>query len=80
MKSIIDKRLFLSTTQVLILERGSVKTVSMKPSIIYTGIIRQIIWNVLVARGATPNKFLKIQPDMDTIPAMYIKGTAEIQL
>ena len=78
MKSIIDKRLFLSTTQVLILgERFCKDGINETLDYLHRDYQANYLADVLVARGATPEQILKIQPDMDTIPAMYIKGTAE---
>lgn len=79
MLSIVDKKLFLGTAQVLIFgERLSQNGIyealdffQRHNEVEYDNV------NVLVAKGATPKDLLEIETDMDSIPAMYIKGTIE---
>lgn len=78
MKAIVDKRLFLSTTQVLILgERFCKEGINEALDFMRRNYNSEYLMDVLVARGVTPEEILKIQSDMDAIPAMYIKGTVE---
>ncbi|HHW47889.1 MAG TPA: Ger(x)C family spore germination protein [Clostridiaceae bacterium] len=76
--SIVDKRLFFSTAQVLILgerllQKGMVEVLDFfqRENDINYGM------NILVAKGVTPGEILEIENDMDSIPAVYIKETAE---
>ncbi|MDN5276103.1 MAG: spore germination protein [Clostridiales bacterium] len=78
MKSIVDKRLFLSTTQVLILgERFCKDGINEALDFLHRDYQSEYLADVLVAKDVTPEQILKVQPDMDVIPAMYIKGTIE---
>lgn len=78
MKSIVDKRLFLSTTQVLILgERFCKDGINEALDFLHRNYQSEYLADVLVAKDVTPEQILKVQPDMDVIPAMYIKGTIE---
>ena len=78
MKAIVDKRLFLSTTQVLILgERFCKEGINEALDFMRRNYNTEYLTDVLVARGVTPEEILKIQSDMDAIPAIYIKETAE---
>jgi spore germination protein KC len=78
MKAIVDKRLFLSTNQILILgERFCKDGIDEALDFLHRNYQSEYRADVLVARGTKPEEILKIQPDMDAIPAMYIKGTAE---
>lgn len=79
MLSIVDKKLFLSTTQVLILGEGLSKK-GINEVLDFFERDSEIEYDtvdVLVAKGATPKDLLEIETDMDPIPAMYIKKTAE---
>lgn len=78
MLATIDKKLFLSTTQVLIigekLAQDGIKEVldffERDHEMNYT-------MDVLVAKDATPDEILRMESDIDTIPAVYIQSTAE---
>ncbi len=78
MLSVIDKKLFLSTAQILIigenLSRDGIGEIldffQRDHEIDYS-------MEVLVANGATPREILEVETDMDAIPAVYIKGTVE---
>lgn len=78
MKSIVDKRLFLSTNQVLILgERFCKDGINEALDFLHRDYQSEYLTDVLVAKDVTPEQILKVQPDMEAIPAMYIKGTIE---
>jgi len=76
--SIVDKRLFFSTTQVLILgerllQDGMIEVLDFfqRENDIDYGM------NILVAKGVAPGEILEIENDMDSISAVYIRETAE---
>jgi len=78
MMSIVDKKLFLSTTQVLILgERLSKNGISEALDFFQRSHEVEYEMDVLVARNATPKEILEMETDIDPIPAVYIKGTIE---
>nr|WP_276576429.1 Ger(x)C family spore germination protein [Caldicoprobacter algeriensis] len=78
MKAMVDKRLFLSTVQVIILgEKLCREGVNEALDFLHRDYQVEYLADVLVARGCSPKDILKIQPEMDVIPAMYIKGTIE---
>lgn len=78
MKAVVDKRLFLSTLQVIILgEKLCREGINEALDFLHRDYQVEYLADVLVARGCSPEDILKIQPEMDAIPAMYIKGTIE---
>ncbi|NLX71408.1 MAG: Ger(x)C family spore germination protein [Clostridiales bacterium] len=78
MKSIVDKRLFLSTVQVLVLgERFCKDGINDALDYLHRNNQAEYLADVLVARGTSPEQILNIQADMDVISALYIKGTVE---
>jgi len=78
MLSIADKRMFFSTTQVLILgEKLSQDGIEEVMDFFLRDQEMDYEMIILVAKDATPEEILKIETDMDSIPAMYIKGTVE---
>lgn len=78
MLSTVDKKLFLSTAQVLILgERLSKNGINEALDFFQRDHEVQYKMDVLVAKGVTPKDILEIENDIDTIPAVYIKKTAE---
>lgn len=78
MLSIVDKKLFLSTTQVLILgERLSKNGINEVLDFFQRYHEVEYKMDVLVARDVTPKDILKMETDIDPIPAVYIKGTIE---
>lgn len=78
MLAIIDKKLFFSTAQVLILGENLSKD-SIVEVLDFFQRDHEIDYtmDVLTAKGATPKEILEIETDMESIPALYIKGTAE---
>jgi spore germination protein KC len=79
MLSIVDKKLFLGTAQVLILGEGLSKN-GINEVMDFFQRNHEMEYDtvdVLVAKDVTPKDLLKIETDMDPIPAMYIKKTAE---
>lgn len=78
MLSIVDKRLFLSTAQILILgERLSENNINEVLDYFQRDHEVEYKMDVLVAKGITPKEILEMETDMDSIPAVYIKGTIE---
>jgi spore germination protein KC len=78
MLSIVDKRLFLSTAQVLVLgERLSRDGIEEVLDFFQRDHEIDYSMVVLVAKGATPRKILEMETDMDSIPAVYINETVE---
>jgi spore germination protein KC len=78
MLSIVDKRLFLSTAQVLILgERLSRDGIEEVLDFFQRDHEIDYSMTVLVAKGATPREILEMETDMDSIPAVYINETVE---
>lgn len=76
MLSIVDKKLFLSTVQVLILgERLSENGINEVLDFFQRKHEVEYEMDVLVARDATPKEILEMETDIDLIPAVYIKGT-----
>jgi len=75
MLSIVDKRLFLSTARVLILgERLSKDGINEVLDFFQRDHEVEYKMDVLVARNATPKEILEMETDIDSIPAVYIKG------
>jgi hypothetical protein len=78
MLSVVDKKMFLSTAQVLILgERLSRNGINEALDFFQRDHEVGYTMDVLVARYATPKEILEMETDIDSIPAMYIKGTIE---
>ncbi|MDN5301393.1 MAG: spore germination protein [Thermoanaerobacteraceae bacterium] len=78
MLSQVDKRLFLSTTQVLILgERLSKDGIVGVLDFFQRDHEVEYEMDVLVAKDTTPTELLQIENDIDPIPAVYIKKTVE---
>lgn len=78
MLSVVDKKLFLSTTQVLILgERLSRNGIDEVLDFFQRNHEADYEMDVLVARNSTPKEILEIETDMESIPAVYIKGTVK---
>jgi len=78
MLSIVHKKLFLSTTQVLILgERLSKDGIDEVMDFFQRDHEIDYEMIILVANGVTPGEILRMETDMDSIPAMYIKNTVE---
>lgn len=71
--SIVDKRLFLSTAQVLILgERLSQDGIEEILDFFQRNHEISYLMAILVAKGVTPREILEMETDMDSIPAVYI--------
>ncbi len=78
MLSMADKKLFLSTTQVLILgEKLSQEGIYEVLDFFQRDHEIEYKMDVLVAKGVTPKEILEMETDVDAIPAVYIKGTVE---
>lgn len=78
MLSMVDKKLFLSTTQVLILgERLSENGINEVLDFFQRDHEVEYEMDVLVAKDTTPKEILEMETDMDSIPAVYIKKTVE---
>lgn len=78
MLSQVDKRLFLTTAQVLILgERLSKEGIVEVLDFFQRDHEVNYEMDVLIARDVTPAELLEIENDIDPIPAMYIKKTVE---
>lgn len=78
MLSEVDNELFLSTAQILILgERLSKNGINEVLDFFQRDHEVQYKMDVLVAKGVTPEEILKMETDIDSIPAVYIKGTIE---
>jgi len=78
MLSIVDKRLFLSTAQVLILgERLSQDGIEEVLDFFQRDHEIDYSMTVLVAKGVTPREILEMETDMESIPAVYINETVE---
>ncbi len=78
MLSIIDQKLFLSTSQILILgERLSENNIGDVLDFFQRDHEVGYKMDVLVAKDVTPKEILEMETDMDSIPAVYIKGTIE---
>jgi len=78
MLSIVDKRLFFSTAQVLILaERLSQDGIEEVLDFFQRDHEIDYSMTVLVAKGVTPREILEMETDMESIPAMYINETVE---
>jgi len=76
--SVIDKKLFFSTAQVLILgERLSQEGIEEAMDFFHRDHEFDYKMNILVAKGATPKEILEIESDIDSIPAVYINSTVE---
>ena len=78
MLSEVDNELFLSTAQILVLgERLSKNGINEVLDFFQRDHEVQYKMDVLVAKGVTPEEILKMETDIDPIPAVYIKETAE---
>ncbi len=78
MLSIVDKRLFLSTAQVLILgERLSQDGIEEVLDFFQRDHEIDYSMTVLVAKGVTPREILEMETGIDPIPAVYINETVE---
>jgi len=76
--SIVDKKLFLTTSQVLILgERLSQDGIEEALDYFQRDHVIDYTMDVLAAKDVTPGEILEIETDMDSIPAVYIKGTSK---
>jgi len=76
--SIVDKKLFFSTAQVLILgEKLSQDGIEEAMDFFQRDNEMDYLMDVLVAKDVTPREILEIETDIDAIPAIYIKGTIE---
>ena len=79
MLSIVDKKLFLGTVQVLILGRGLSEN-GINKALDFFQRDHEVEYDtvdVLIAKNVPPKDLLEIETDMDPIPAMYIKKTAK---
>lgn len=76
--SIVDKNIFLSTAQVLILGEKLAQD-GIEEVLDFFQRDHEIDYEmiILIAKDATPEEILKIETDMESIPAIYIKGTVE---
>lgn len=78
MLSIVDKKMFLSTAQVLILGENILQDgLEEVMDFFHRDHEFDYEMNILVAKDATPREILEIESDMDAIPAVYINGTIE---
>lgn len=78
MLSKVDKKLFASTAQVLILgERLSQDGFNEALDFFQRDHEVEYKMDVLVAKGVTPKEILEMETDMNSIPAVYVKGTIE---
>jgi len=74
----VDKKLFASTAQVLILgERLSQEVINEALDFFQRDHEVEYKMDVLVAKGVTPKEILEMETDMNSIPAVYVKGTIE---
>lgn len=78
MLATVDKKLFFSTAQVLILSERLARE-SLEESLDFFQRDHEVdyLMNVLVAKDVSPAEILEIESDMDTIPAVYISETVE---
>jgi spore germination protein KC len=78
MLAVVDKKLFLSAAQVLILgERLAQDGIEEVLDFFQRDHEVSYLMDVLVAKGATPDEILRMESDIDDIPAVYIQGTVE---
>jgi spore germination protein KC len=76
--STVDKRLFLSTAQVFIIgEKLSQDGMEEVLDFFQRDHEINYLMIVLVAKGATPGEILKMETEIESIPAMYIKEAVE---
>lgn len=76
--STIDKKLFLSSAQVLILgEKLSRDGLEKVIDFFQRDHETNYLMIILAAKGVTPGEILEMQTDIDSIPAIYIKETVE---
>ncbi len=72
----VDNKLFASTAQVLILgETLSEDGINEALDFFQRDHEVEYKMDVLVAKGVTPKEILEMETDMDSIPAVYVKGT-----
>jgi len=78
MLSIVDKKLFVSTAQVLILGE-KLSQEGIEEALDFFQRDHEIDYGmiILVAKGVTPGEILKMETDMESIPAVYIRETVE---
>ena len=79
MLSIVDKKMFLGTIQIIILGEGLSRN-GINEIMDFFQRDHEIEYDsvdVLVAKGTTPKELLELENDMDPIPAVYIKKTVE---
>lgn len=78
MLATVDKKLFFSTAQVLILSERLAQD-SLQESLDFFQRDHEVVYlmNVLVAKGVSPAEILAMESNMDTIPAVYINETVE---
>lgn len=78
MLATVDKKLFFSTAQVLILSERLARE-SLEESLDFFQRDHEVdyLMNVLVAKDVSPAEILAMESDMDTIPAVYISETVE---
>lgn len=78
MLSIVDKKMFFSSAQVLILgEKLSQNGIEEALDFFHRDHEFDYEMNILVAKGTTPKEILEIESDADSIPAVYINGTVD---
>ena len=78
MLAVVDKKLFLSAAQVLILgERLAQDGIEEVLDFFQRDHEVSYLMDVLVAKGATPDEILRMESDIDDIPAVYIQGTVK---
>jgi len=76
--STVDKKLFFSTAQILILgERLSQDGIEEALDFFHRDHEIDYTMDVLVAKGISPKEILEMENDMGSIPAVYIQGLVE---
>jgi len=78
MLAVVDKRLFFSVAQVLIISESLARE-GIEEILDFFERHHEVsyLMNVLVARGVSPDEILRIESDIDPIPGVYIYGTVE---
>lgn len=79
MLSVVDKKIFLSTAQVLVIGEKLLIQHSLEEILDFFHRDQEFDYEmiVLVAKDATSEEILRIETDMDPIPAVYISETVE---
>jgi len=79
MLSVVDKKMYLNTAQVLILGENLLMHENLEEVLDFFHRDHEPDYemNILVAKGSTPEEILEIETDMDSIPAVYINETVE---